>query len=394
MVAMSFHFMDVGMGDSTFVIMGDAPATQQLALIDFGVHPLTKFKVGPENALIYLVRKIKEVSLARLLPVPVLDFLFLTHGDLDHNNMIKPLLEADYGGEYQGKKLEIRGLAYGGTKAEYHGLIDNTIAPQLSPGVKTDPLVSAGRPRIDNNGIVASDWDFQNKAILVYLLSVNFPTIKGASKNKKSLCLMFHKVASDEKVILMGDAEEDVENKIIEYCQTAGPNFLSAYALKLGHHGSKKAASVAWLQKVRPRAVFATGDFVWAHPYCETIERVIDQNILGEMKDHFICCGRRVGNDNTYFNHKTTGQIGLNLWYTSEPIESDEIKVEVDDEEGMNVENVEPVRGEWMFEEETRDEEFFAQGATFAVQWELKLVDGEAPALWRTDTYVPVDDRD
>ena len=62
--------------------------------------------------------------------------------------------------------------------------------------------------------------------------------------------------------------------------------------LKLGHHGSKKATSAEWVKAVSPKAIFASGDYVWAHPYCEAIDRAIANTKLDPDKKHFYCCGK------------------------------------------------------------------------------------------------------
>src|SRR5262245_21314808 len=122
MAKMAFQFLDVGMGDGTFVIMGDTPATQELALIDFGVQPYTKFKVGADDAMAYLVSTINQISDKRGKGVPYLDHLFITHPDQDHYNRIMKLITATYP-SFAGKSLSIGDLTYGGAKTLYKGLI-------------------------------------------------------------------------------------------------------------------------------------------------------------------------------------------------------------------------------------------------------------------------------
>ncbi|MEP6913748.1 MAG: MBL fold metallo-hydrolase, partial [bacterium] len=93
MASMTFEFLDVGMGDSTLVMMGtSASSTQELALVDFGIQPFTQNKVGADDAMIYLVNTINKNSDDRGLKEPFIDHLFITHGDQDHYNRIEALI--------------------------------------------------------------------------------------------------------------------------------------------------------------------------------------------------------------------------------------------------------------------------------------------------------------
>lgn len=367
MTKMTFEFLDVGMGDGTFIMMGDSNATMQLAMVDFGVHRRTKDKIGKDDALKYLVTQIDTISVARDRLTPYLDHLFITHPDHDHYNAVMPLIEATYP-SYSGKKLQIGRLTYGGDEDLYKGEIKKISAHVANKSVKEkniDKLGSLECSTVNENGSVNTFRTFQSGKIKVYLLCSNYPSIVSSVPNPLSLCLMFAD-DSGNKVIFMGDAEKHVEEQIIKNFSKATKGFLNAYGLKLGHHGSQAGTSEDWILAVKPKAIFASGDFVWAHPYCTTIERVSSKNTLAPMPKHWFCCGRSLGGrQSDYFNYQSVLRICLNLWYVVKKEKGEKMK---DEEEGHI---------------------FHADyGATFGVQWELEF-NGSDVQLNKTDSSTP-----
>jgi len=358
---MEFQFLDVGMGDGTLVVMGSGK-NQQLALIDFGVQPFTKFKQSADDAMLYLKQKIAEASEARDKDAPYLDHLFITHPDQDHYNRLLPLAEAtDYPG-FKGKDLDIGRLTYGGRSQGYRGLIGKL---RLHADV-VDDLADSQRSPVQTNKTVTPFVTFVGGAIKVYLLSSNYPT-KSSAANPCSICLLFQD-PDNNKVILMGDAEASVETAIRTHYKNAQGSFLNTYGLKLGHHGSLNGTSKEWLQATNPRAIFASGDFVWAHPYCDTIQRVIDNNSLAKSPLAFplwFCCGKSGGE---YFNHNTPLNIYLNLWYV----------VKDDKAQGIRMEQTEDGQIVWV-----------ANGTTWGVQWEMEFNGSGAPSFGVTERAVP-----
>jgi len=360
---MTFQFLDVGMGDGSLVIIGNKPSEQELVLIDLGIQPFVKFKEGVKDALVYLVDTIDTISSARGKDDPYLDHLFITHPDPDHYNRVMTLIESKYK-SYPGKKLKIGGFSYGGAKSLYKGTIKK-ISDQVED--KVDTLTDNQCSIINADGSVKPKWEFSDAEISVYLLNVNYPDKKSAVKNPLSLCLMF----ADEfnnKVIFMGDAEWTVEDQIVENFKSAKPaNFLKAYALKLGHHGSEAGTSEEWLKVVQPKAVFASGDVKWAHPYCNTVDRVIKTVKLNKTGKHWYSCGEAFGKDDRrYFNHEAELDVFLNLWYI-----------------------VKSPFGEWL-QEEGKPAEFSLEGMTYGVQYSLTFNGAAAPTILVSDKYQPV----
>lgn len=357
MVKMAFEFLDVGMGDGTLVIMGNTDLTREIALVDFGVHHCTQFKVGAEDALAFLVTYINKLSKARGLVVPFLDQLFLTHPHEDHYNRIRDLLTAEYPG-YKGKPLSIGRLNYGGDADLYEGDLIEDIMKQVIDEDDSGPLPAKAMS-------TEPYWQFVKKQINVYCLSVNSPKYKTKKdKNQLSLCLMFDD-GDGNKVILMGDAGNQIEKEIIARF-SGSPGFLNAYGLKLGHHGSEGSSSKPWLDAVKPKAVFASGDFVWAHPYCSAIERVKKNAPLESSEAHWYCCGVPIDQKTSvYHNNETDRQIYLNLWYVVNKAK-----------EEMQVSKTVTM--------------MMDKGTTYGVQWELFFNGGAAPAIFSSELVYPV----
>lgn len=369
MAKMAFEFLDVGMGDGTFVIMGDDPENQQLALIDLGVQPYTKFKVGAKDAVDYVVDTIAKISKARDLAYPYLDHLFITHPDQDHYNLIVRLIKEIYPG-YGIQNLKIGWLTYGGRATLYGGEIENIAKHVVNKAAIGDLGSLVHAPVNKSTGAVTRNWEYAGGNIKIYVLNVNYPNKESDVPNPLSLCLMF-KDDFGNKMIFLGDAEAEVEEQIIKNFKDASASFLNAYGLKLGHHGSKKGTSSKWLKAVKPKAVFASGDMVWAHPYCETITRVIDAKTLDSTRDHWWCCGKYIkdddeGSGNEYFNTPSKLAVCLNLWYV------------VKDKAGIKMKDI-------------NDKVAHAkQGLTYGVQWELEFDGPTEPSFAWTDTSTPV----
>jgi competence protein ComEC len=345
---MTFQFLDVGMGDGTLVQISQAggAAGDILVLVDFGENR-SPFKLPYKEAMVYLVDTINENSKTRGLDVPFIDYLFITHGDRDHYNKIEELTKQKFT-NFPKKTLRFGKLFYGGEEKDYEGLIgklkplvDSTVADL---GNKEHATVDATAK------IVTPSWPIGD-GVKLYLLSCNYPTRASAATNPKSIVLLFE--LDGQKVILQGDAEKEVEDFIIETFG-AVPNFLQAFALKLGHHGGKNATTEPWLKATKPRLAFASGDIVWAHPYCETICRVLDNKSLMTL-DEFIwySCGSGAKDEREYYNNRTNLGVCMNLWYV--------VKKSA---ENLKTNNPDP-----------KDVVGFV-GNTWGVQWGLKL-DGD-----------------
>jgi beta-lactamase superfamily II metal-dependent hydrolase len=350
MATTSFQFLDVGMGDGTLIITPN----KRIMLVDFG-ELRTPFQDPPEDALTYLLKTIGQASSDRGLQKPTIDHLFITHGDEDHYNKILGLVNSTNFKHFPGKTAEIRRLTFGGEATDYGTLITD-LTPKVTGTV--DNLGDHFVELPDQNGDVNSTWQIDN--VDIYLLCSNYPYKNSAKKNPKSLVLMFE--YAGDKVIISGDAEWQVEADIINSFKNAkNKKFLEVFAIKVGHHGSRNAASQAWLDATKPSVAFASGDMVWAHPYCETITRIVDNGSLENIAEHYYCCGQGHNDTREYFNNKTKKGVCLNLWYVVKKA-SEDLKL--------------PSK---------KFAKSYDRGYTFGVQWACDLHDNKQPEVYSTE---------
>lgn len=262
MADLDVYFLDVGQGDGTWV---ECPNGTKV-LIDLGSKK--NGEIAGQGAIAFIKSRLNGST--------VIDYLFITHGDGDHYNLIPELYAAIPG-------LTITNVGIGGEKKDYSSWINDNVFDKatnfyLFPDCAFDPV---GSPR------------FKFGAVSFYLLSANVPTRKAAYKNEKSLVLMVE--YKGRKLILTGDAEYISEDRIVKtnYNSVPGKAFLLSFALKLGHHGSENATTEMWINALQAQAYFASGDQKWAHPYCSVYKRIEDSGYLRSSPsyDHGYICG-------------------------------------------------------------------------------------------------------
>ena len=355
---MTFQFLDVGMGDGTLVqIRTDDDDFDRLMLVDFGERR-SPFEIAHEDALAYLVEQIDENSRARRWPTPYVDMLVLTHPDGDHYNKITALLDATYP-RYPTRRLRFGDLYYAGNASEYGRVISRRLAGRVVAANGLAPMLQNYHSPLDADDELVP-WRTYGD-VRVYVLSSNWPTRRDRNKNRKSVVLMFE--LDGTKVILPGDATRATENHILRDVVRPDPTLLSCHALKLGHHGSNGSTGDAWVTATAPLAVFASGDQVWAHPYCRAICKFITADTLQTYfaDDSYYTCG----DGNRYYNNATRLAICMNLWYFVQR------------------------RRETLTDEATGNTVTAARGTCHGVQWELSIDAGEEMVLSRTDTFLP-----
>lgn len=294
---MNVLFLDVGQGDGTMITSPEG----ELVLIDLGS------KKNAEIAGADAIKSVGAVILASMhlrgSDVPLINRLLLTHGDGDHYNLITQLM--GYCQIMFGKPLVFNEVAIGGSKGDYDKeLRDALLTPAEQAGKLTTFDNSYHDPMSADGTVKKAQWTLASGTAKLYLLSANFPYRDTGPKNPKSLVVMLEYANAQQRVILTGDAEESTETAIRGY-YNRNLKFLQSFGLKLGHHGSQAGSSVAWLQVVDQLASFTSSDMKWAHPYCETIARVI--TTIGQgvpLYEHQWICGRGAGENKEYENVK------------------------------------------------------------------------------------------
>ena len=229
----SVTVLDVGQGDGIH-IRGESGDY----LIDGGSSDISM--VGTYRIEPYLLANAADT----------LDYVFATHGDEDHINGIRELLE--------GQKLGIRIRNLVLPPEQYH---DEKLTSLARIAAENDTRILVMKPGDEIVDQTGGEW-FRLKC-LGPDRSVSEPG------NGASLVLSMEYGAFD--MLFTGDLEGQGEESLLEGALT-GPYDV----LKAAHHGSREANSEAFIEAVSPRvSVISAGvDNRYGHPHPETLERL------------------------------------------------------------------------------------------------------------------------
>ncbi|MEE1085596.1 MAG: ComEC/Rec2 family competence protein [Schaedlerella sp.] len=223
--------LDVGQGDGIHI---RTPSGMQI-LIDGGssdVSEVGKYRIEP-----YLESQ----------GVTELDYVFISHGDLDHTSGIQEML--------LNQKFGIR--------------IHTLILP--SENVLDESLLEVGR-FAEQYGTRVAAIGAGEKIIdgeMVITCIAPSESYEGAIGNASSMVLDLRYKGFD--MLFTGDLENEGEDAVVK------SGVLRDYdILKVGHHGSKNSTSEEFLEQVRPEvALISAGkENRYGHPSKETLERL------------------------------------------------------------------------------------------------------------------------
>ncbi len=227
--ALRIYAFDVGQGDGLLVI---SPGGKHV-LID----------AGPSEAEHELVASLKKLGIKDL------DLVVATHPHADHIGGMRWVLD-----NFPVKKFLDSGQTYSSVtyekmlqeiKAKRIGFIEAQKGQnlELDSGVKFE-VINPSRPLITH---VRSGGSIQNANSVVMRLSYG-----------------------DFAMLFTGDAEFETEDRLMEAGST-----LTATVLKVGHHGSRHATSLEFLNRVHPQAavISAGANNDYGHPSQETLDR-------------------------------------------------------------------------------------------------------------------------
>lgn len=225
------YFLDVGQGDS--ILIETLNGTQ--AMID----------AGPNNKVI---NELSEV-------VPffdrTIDIIIPTHSDLDHIAGFPEIL----------RRFNVK---------NYYdsGFVDND---DLNTEIK---LLVQNEIGINTKVISRGDKIVLDKERNISL-EILWPPANYKTKENNNRSIVVRLDYGETSFLFTGDAGMDVEKILLE--NSTSTNILDVDILKAGHHGSKTASSLEFLEKVTPELtiISAGKDNKFGHPNQETLGNLI-----------------------------------------------------------------------------------------------------------------------
>src|SRR2546423_5660087 len=242
---LTIDFLDVGQGDAIFIQYPNGLTM----LVDMG--STRNKRLTGADARTFFKNHTKFGT-----PGQTLDYLILTHPDIDHYNLVNEFATT--------LEVKISNLLHSGEPSEYKGKI-GTLRDwhKKTHGVDINVLKSAGKYPFGLGPGENSTKEFGGVEVLVLAMDVPASSNEAAYvKNTLSIVLQLKYMG--HSVILSGDATKDTEEFILNVFQTVGAlklDLLRSSVLKVGHHGSERTSiSPRWIQAVSPDFVFICSD--------------------------------------------------------------------------------------------------------------------------------------
>lgn len=231
---LQIHFIDVGQGDSILLTTKD-----KSLLIDS----------GPKEARKSLISYLKDRNIKNI------DYIILTHPHEDHMGGMAKIISTFNVGKIYSPKITSNSKNYEDfiNAVKEKNLKINVIKPgESSINLKDNISITFFSP----------EENYNDKSILENINNYS-PIIKITYLNNS--------------IILTGDAEKEIEEKVIEKNYS-----LKADILKVGHHGSSTSTTEDFLNKVNPKiAIISVGKYnEYGHPAKETLDKLKKKNIL------------------------------------------------------------------------------------------------------------------
>ena len=230
--------IDVGQGDAILF-----HSDNKTVLIDTGgsiMFPKEEWKVRNVK---YSIAKDTLLPLFKSFGIRKLDYLILTHGDLDHLGEADELID-----EFKIDEVLFNNYEVNNNEKKIIELLE--------------------KKRIKYSFI--RNGDFFEVGNFNFFVGI----VEYKNENDNSIVLMVER--DNLKILLMGDAPVRVEHDLIK------SGFIEkANIVKIGHHGSKTSTSTEFLNATFPDVVLISAgrNNLFKHPNDEVVERLEDRNI-------------------------------------------------------------------------------------------------------------------
>lgn len=166
-----------------------------------------------------------------------IDYLLVTHPDQDHSGGTWKLLQ-----EYEVRTFISSGFP-GDSKTYLTALDAISAEPNL---VDRTPVSVLGLNRDEIGQLRTESW---GRNVTVNLVSAD---LNMSDSNNSSIVLMLEYLGV--RVLLTGDAEEPLDERLVELDERVGGELLRAQVLKAGHHGGYGTNTQALLDRVFPES--------------------------------------------------------------------------------------------------------------------------------------------
>lgn len=180
------------------------------------------------------------------------DYLFLTHSDMDHINGIEALLLQSK----TGVTIE-RVVVTDGKRLEDYGTIGEVVKQQ----------------KISVCQMQTGDF-IKNGELLLECLSPSKEILENSEKSGNETSMVLLLTCGQFSMLFTGDAENEGETLVMSELHSKKVTGITV--LKVAHHGSKNSTGTEFLEVVRPKvSLISCGENnSYGHPHIETLERL------------------------------------------------------------------------------------------------------------------------
>lgn len=233
----------------------------KVAFLDIGQGDATLFTFPDEEQMLVDCSKDSGIlaALGRVMSFydNTIDYLVITHPDLDHYGGCTDVM----------KRFQIKHIIYNGLDKKHDKFwlyFTSTIEELVSKGaiyteIDKQMSMEIGNAQID---FIYPDHSIKEKSFV--------PGI--TKKNDNNTSIVFIVKYGDNKVLMTGDMETDLE----KYLLAKYSNQLQANILKVGHHGSDSSSNKDFLSMVSPQyATISVGkENTFGHPSRRTLRKL------------------------------------------------------------------------------------------------------------------------